>query len=145
MPKSYSRMDRNFELLLLFLYFLSQLEVSPLVLMFPNITPPQINPFTCPPTRVLSPHQLTTAGSLQSIGFHLVISDNDRLSSLSGISNLLSIGQDLYIRRNPRLMSLSGLDGLSAVGGSMYIQENQELTSLGDLPNNLTGRIAGRK
>ena len=77
----------------------------------------------------------------------MVLSDNDRLTSLAGLSALSSVGEDLFIRRNPNLVGDIDVGGafrsIGAVGGSIFINHNANLAGLGRLPERLQGRVAG--
>ncbi len=79
---------------------------------------------------------LTGLGNLTTIGGALLISENDFLSSLSGLDNLTSVGK-LVIRDNDALTNLTGLDNLTSIGDVFNIWWNDTLQSLSGL-NNLT-------
>lgn len=81
----------------------------------------------------LVPCLLIGLGLVQSIGYFLVVSDNDNLQSLNGLSGLASVGEDVYFRRNRNLRTLDGAPNLGFIGGSLYVQDNPSLQTLGGL------------
>jgi hypothetical protein len=70
---------------------------------------------------------------LTSIGGNLIISYTTALTSLNGLENLISIGQSLSIGQNAALTSLTGLENLTSIGGDLHLMMNDTLQSLSGL------------
>ncbi|RLD50962.1 MAG: hypothetical protein DRJ05_18940, partial [Bacteroidetes bacterium] len=69
------------------------------------------------------------------ISGYLSISNNDALTSLTGLENLTYIGEYLEIYENWGLISLTGLENLETISGYLSISNNDALTSLTGLEN----------
>ena len=72
---------------------------------------------------------------MTSIGGNLWISNNDVLTSLTGLDNVTSIGGYLRIGSNDTLTGLTGLDNLTSIGGMLFISSNPMLISLSGIDN----------
>ena len=61
--------------------------------------------------------------------------NNEGITSLSGLDALEKITGHLYISNNPALQSLTGLSNLQELSGSMFLGSNHALQSLDGLQN----------
>jgi hypothetical protein len=87
---------------------------------------------------------LTDLGCVTSVGGHLTIEVNNRLTTLKGLESLASVGGDLTLG-NPNvgspLRTLQGLESLTSVGRDLILRKNPELSTLRTLGNlNRVGR-----
>jgi hypothetical protein len=77
------------------------------------------------------------ARSLSFVGLesvqNLVISNNDSLTSLSGLENLESFGGFLVISNNPALSNISNLNGLTSIPSYLRISGNAKLDNVDGL------------
>ncbi len=78
--------------------------------------------------------------NLREVDFGFQISANDSLKTLYGLESLETVA-DLIIKNNPRLKTLSGLNGLNIINGTLTIINSNSLIKLQGL-NNVTS-IAG--
>jgi len=65
----------------------------------------------------------------------ILISDNVKLISLSGLEKISSLTGDIYIGENQLLSNLEGLGSISFVGGALYIEANNSLVNLSGMEN----------
>jgi len=82
-------------------------------------------------------HDLLSLNGLESLNVinSVGISQNNALTSLSGLDGLTSITDNLHIADNESLLSLSGLNNLGLIGEFTTIRDNPSLTSLDGLNN----------
>lgn len=60
----------------------------------------------------------------------LIISGNDKLTSLGNLKGLKQVGMELTIDSNPLLTNLTGLEAITQVGSTLTVTDNAELTSI---------------
>lgn len=76
---------------------------------------------------------LNGLSSFEGVSFgNLIISSNNALTDISGLSKLKLVGQTLVIDQNPLLTNVNGLSQLEAVNG-LRIEHNNSLTNLDGL------------
>jgi Leucine-rich repeat (LRR) protein len=83
---------------------------------------------------------LTSIASLTGVtqaGGDLSISNNDRLTNLTGLDRVTNVGGNLIIDSNPVLTNISSLSGVTQIGRDLQIVSNAQLTNLTGL-NRLT-------
>jgi hypothetical protein len=90
---------------------------------------------------------LSGLNKLTTINGNFLIFNNQNLSSLTGLNSLSSIGGPLQIQNNDSLLNLSGLNNLTTingVNGTLYITDNQVLNSIAALENleSINGTLA---
>ncbi len=77
--------------------------------------------------------EITCFTKLQQIGWlRLTISNNARLSRITGFPNLEKIGSSFYLENNPELESLMGFQKLDTIWNTFKVYSNDKLTSLED-------------
>jgi len=80
------------------------------------------------------------SGGARMVGPSLIVTNNDALASVTGLTSLSLVWGDIHVRDNPNLASLDGLAGLLGVGGTMSIVHNVDLciSSVAALVNGLS-------
>jgi hypothetical protein len=69
------------------------------------------------------------------VGESLTISNNDSLTTLTGLLNITSVNNNLRIYNNDVLTSLNGLNNITSVGWGLKVEQNDTLTNLSGLKN----------
>ena len=77
---------------------------------------------------------LTGLDNLTSIGGGLIIENHYQLTNLTGLDNLTSVGY-IHIKSNHALTSLMALDKITSIGDYLLIQNNDDLYNLNGLDN----------
>lgn len=66
-------------------------------------------------------------GSMESVGHRLIINNNDRLESISGLTSLVFVGENVEVEDNPLLPNsdASGtVAGIAFIGGVATVRNN---------------------
>ncbi|MEC7264303.1 MAG: hypothetical protein VXW38_11225 [Bacteroidota bacterium] len=78
---------------------------------------------------------LDALSSLETLGFHLNIYNNDSLTNLDGLSGIGSVGGNMIIGLNDLFTNLDGLNSVTTIGGNLEIYGNDLLQNIQGLSN----------